>query len=66
MLKAYIVDPAAYVYWSTPRLYDEIAVGDTAYIIARWTTRGSSRPAASRSARACSPRERGRSPIRLG
>ncbi len=32
VLKAYIVDPAAYVYWSTPRLYDEIAVGDTAYI----------------------------------
>lgn len=32
VLKAYIVDPAAYVYWSTPRLFDEIAVGDIAYI----------------------------------
>jgi hypothetical protein len=32
VLKAYIVDPCAYVYWSTPRLQDEIKAGDTAYI----------------------------------
>jgi hypothetical protein len=32
VLKAYIVDPSAYVYWSTPRLQDEIKVGDAAYI----------------------------------
>jgi len=33
VLKAYITDAAAYVYWSTPRLHDEIAVGDVAYIL---------------------------------
>jgi hypothetical protein len=33
VLKAYITDASAYVYWSTPRLHDEIAVGDTAYIL---------------------------------
>src|ERR1044072_3274732 len=32
VLKAYITDPSAYVYWSTPRLTDEIKPGDTAYI----------------------------------
>jgi len=32
VLKAYIVDPCAYVYWSTPRLQDEIEVGAPAYI----------------------------------
>ena len=32
VLKAYITDPSAYVYWSTPRLMDEIKAGDTAYI----------------------------------
>src|SRR5258708_3892458 len=32
VLKAYIMDPSAYVYWSTPRLQDEIAVGAVAYI----------------------------------
>ena len=32
VLKAYIIDPTAYVYWSTPRLQDEIKVGDVAYI----------------------------------
>jgi hypothetical protein len=32
VLKAYIVDPAAYVYWSTPRLHNEIAAGAAAYI----------------------------------
>jgi hypothetical protein len=32
VLKAYIIDPSAYVYWSTPRLQDEIKVGDVAYI----------------------------------
>ena len=32
VLKAYIVDPSAYVYWSTPRLTDDIKPGDTAYI----------------------------------
>src|SRR5262245_41329065 len=34
-LKAYICDPSAYVYWSTPRHQDEIAAGDVAYI---WRT----------------------------
>jgi hypothetical protein len=33
VLKAYITDPSAYVYWSTPRLIDEIKAGDTAYIL---------------------------------
>jgi hypothetical protein len=32
VLRAYIMDPSAYVYWSTPRLQDEIKVGDAAYI----------------------------------
>ena len=32
VLKAYIIDPSAYVYWSTPHLQDEIKVGDAAYI----------------------------------
>ena len=32
VLKAYIVDPCAYVYWSTPRLQDEIKPGAIAYI----------------------------------
>ena len=32
VLEAYICDPSAYVYWSTPRLIDEIKAGDTAYI----------------------------------
>ena len=32
VLKAYITDPSAYVYWSTPRHQYEIKVGDTAYI----------------------------------
>lgn len=32
VLKAYITDPSAYVYWSTPRFQDEIKVGDTAYV----------------------------------
>jgi hypothetical protein len=32
VLKAYIIDPAAYVYWSTPRLTDAIAAGDLAFI----------------------------------
>src|SRR5882762_8814563 len=32
VLKAYIVDPCAYVYWSTPRLQDEIKAGAIAYI----------------------------------
>lgn len=32
VLKAYIVDPSAYVYWSTPHLHDEIKAGDTAFI----------------------------------
>src|ERR1044072_1200485 len=32
VLKAYITDPSAYVYWSTPRLIEEIKAGDTAYI----------------------------------
>ena len=32
VLKAYICDPSAYVYWLTPRLMDEIKAGDTAYI----------------------------------
>ena len=32
VLKAYVTDPSAYVYWSTPRLMDEIKAGDTAYI----------------------------------
>jgi hypothetical protein len=33
VLKAYLTDASAYVYWSTPRLFDEIAVGDVAYIL---------------------------------
>ena len=33
VLKAYVTDEAAYVYWSTPRLHDEIRLGDTAYIL---------------------------------
>jgi hypothetical protein len=32
VLKAYILDPSAYVYWSTPHHQDEIQVGDAAYI----------------------------------
>ena len=32
VLKAYVVDPSAYVYWSTPHLQDQIKVGDAAYI----------------------------------
>lgn len=32
VLKAYIVDASAYVYWSTPRHQDEIKAGDDAYI----------------------------------
>jgi hypothetical protein len=32
VLKAYITDLSAYVYWSTPHLQDEIKVGDAAYI----------------------------------
>lgn len=35
VLKAYICDPSAYVYWSTPHHLDEIAAGDIAYI---WRT----------------------------
>ena len=33
VLKAYVTDPSAYVYWSTPRFRDEIEVGDVAYIL---------------------------------
>ena len=33
VLRAYITDPSAYVYWSTPRLQDEIKAGDAAYIL---------------------------------
>jgi hypothetical protein len=33
VLKAYICDPSAYVYWSTPRFHDAIKVGDLAYIL---------------------------------
>src|SRR5262249_21124418 len=32
VLKPYVTDPCAYVYWSTPRQIDEIKAGDTAYI----------------------------------
>ena len=32
VLKAYITDPSAYVYWSTPRFHEDIKVGDTAYV----------------------------------
>jgi hypothetical protein len=32
VLKAYITDPCAYVYWSTPRFQNKIKVGDAAYI----------------------------------
>jgi hypothetical protein len=32
VLKAYVMDPSAYVYWSTPHHQDEIKVGDAAYI----------------------------------
>lgn len=34
-LELYVTDPAAYVYWSTPRLQREIKLGDIAYI---WRT----------------------------
>ena len=33
VLKAYLTDASAYVYWSTPRLHDAIRVGDAAYIL---------------------------------
>jgi hypothetical protein len=33
VLGAYITDASAYVYWSTPRFQDEIAIGDAAYIL---------------------------------
>ena len=33
VLKAYIVDPSAYVYWSTPQHQKEIKIGDAAYIL---------------------------------
>lgn len=33
VLRAYVCDPCAYVYWSTPRLHDEIGVGDVAFIL---------------------------------
>ena len=33
VLKAYITDPSAYVYWSTPLFQNEIEPGDTAYIL---------------------------------
>ena len=33
VLKAYITDPSGYVYWSTPRLHEEIAAGDLAFIL---------------------------------
>lgn len=32
VLKAYVTDPCAYVYWSTPRLTDEIRQGDLAFL----------------------------------
>ena len=32
VLKAYVCDPCAYVYWSTPQHQAEIKAGDTAYI----------------------------------
>ena len=32
VLKAYVVDASAYVYWSTPHLQDQIKTGDAAYI----------------------------------
>ena len=32
VLKAYVVDASAYVYWSTPHLQDQIKAGDAAYI----------------------------------
>ena len=51
VLEAYITDPAAYVYWSTPRLTDAIAAGDLAYIHCTVDNPGSSRPAAWRSLR---------------
>ena len=43
VLKAYICDPSAYVYWSTPRLMDEIKAGDTAYIFRSRRSRGDRR-----------------------
>jgi len=33
VLKAYITDPSAYVYWSTRLFHDEIKAGDAAYIL---------------------------------
>jgi hypothetical protein len=33
VLKAYITDPSAYVYWSTPRFQNEIKPGDVAFIL---------------------------------
>jgi hypothetical protein len=40
VLEAYITDPSAYVYWSTPRLHGEIAAGDLAYIYCTVDNRG--------------------------
>jgi hypothetical protein len=42
VLKAYICDPSAYVYWSTPRHQDEIALGDAAFILRTPHERGPS------------------------
>jgi hypothetical protein len=42
VLKAYVCDPSAYVYWSTPRHQLEIAVGDAAYILRTPHERGPS------------------------
>ena len=33
VLKAYITDPSAYVYWSTRLFHEEMTVGDVAYIL---------------------------------
>lgn len=33
VLKAYITDPSAYVYWSTRQFQEEIKAGDAAYIL---------------------------------
>jgi hypothetical protein len=35
-LKTYIIDPSAYVYWSTPVLQGQIKLGDDAFI---WRTK---------------------------
>ena len=51
VLKAYVTDPCAYVYWSTPTFQSEIKVGDPAYILCTLDARALSRAVRSKRAR---------------